>query len=105
MKTTYRQGAKGALLDEYERAIGDLQKVISGITGSDLIKIVDEQTTDENCRSVQTVLTHVVHSGYGYATYIHNRNGDHRQRPQKIFHENVNEYIRELNSMFSFTES
>jgi uncharacterized damage-inducible protein DinB len=104
MTTKYRTGAKGALLDEYERAIKDLQKVISQISGEELTRIVDHHTADENCRSIQTILSHVVHSGYGYATYIHNRNGDNKQRPDKVFHKGVSEYMQDLTSMFSFTE-
>ena len=75
MQKTYRPGAIGALLDEYERSISDLRKVIESIPEKALTIIVDPDTNDENCRSVQTVLTHIVHSGYGYATSIHNLKG------------------------------
>jgi len=104
MTTKYRPGAKGALLDEYDRAIKDLQKVISEISPEELTILVDRQTTDENCRTIQTILSHVVSSGYGYAIYILNRKGDNKKRPDKIFHLNVANYLQDLNAMFLFTE-
>ena len=104
LTSNYRPGAKGALLDEYQRALKDLQNVISGINGEELTTIVDPNTADANCRSIQTILSHVVRSGYGYAIDIHNRNGDNKQRPERIYHTDVNEYIQDLDGMFSFTE-
>ena len=35
------EGAKGALLDEYERAVNDLKRVISTIQPEELIWVVD----------------------------------------------------------------
>jgi uncharacterized damage-inducible protein DinB len=102
---TYRQGAVGALLDIYERAISDLKKVIEDITDDALTIITDSQTTDENCKSVQAILSHVVHSGYGYATSIHNLKGNNIIRPAKTFHVTVKEYIEDLTNVFAYTEN
>jgi uncharacterized damage-inducible protein DinB len=66
--------------------------------------IIDVQTADENCRSVQGILTHVVSSGFGYATSIHNLKGHGKQRPVKIFHLSVKEYQDDLNAVLTFTE-
>jgi hypothetical protein len=44
MQKTYRQGAIGALLDEYERAIIDLQQVISHVSNTQLTTIADHTT-------------------------------------------------------------
>ncbi|HEX6428182.1 MAG TPA: DinB family protein [Niastella sp.] len=104
MTKAYRSGAIGALLDEYERAIADLIKVIEGIPDNALITIVDPHTSDDNCRSVQTVLTHVVHAGYGYATSIHNLKGHNKVRPGKTFHSTVSKYIDDLTGVFAYTE-
>ena len=71
----YRQGAVGALLDIYEQAISDLKKVIEVIPDKAMTIITDRQTTDENCKSIQAILSHVVSAGYGYATSIHNLRG------------------------------
>ncbi len=105
MSKTFRQGAIGALLDEYERAISELKKVIETIPDNALTIITDPQTTDENCRSVQTILSRVVHSGYGYATSIHNLKGHSIVRPGKTFHLTIQEYLEDLNNLFSFTEN
>lgn len=104
MTKYYRQGAIGALLDEYERAIGELKSVIRDIQPDALISIVDAHTQDENCRSVQTVLTHLVHSGYGYAISIHNLKGHNTERPEKKFYGQVQAYLDDLTGVFTFTE-
>jgi uncharacterized damage-inducible protein DinB len=101
---TYREGAIGALLDEYERAITDLKVIIKTIDDNNLITIVDTETADEDCRSIQTILSHVVHSGYGYAVNIHNQKGHNMVRPPKTYHTTVNEYIDDLAALFLFTE-
>ena len=105
MTKIFRQGAIGALLDEYERAISDLKKVIEAIPDNGLTIITDPQTNDENCRSVQTILSHVVSSGYGYATSIHNLKGNSMERPVKTFHLTFKEYLEDLTSLFLFTEN
>jgi uncharacterized damage-inducible protein DinB len=70
MKRAYRKGAIGAMLDEYERAALELRRLVEQILEDDFVRIVDPQTSDENCRSIQTIMTHVVRSGYGYANDI-----------------------------------
>ncbi len=66
----YRKGAVGALMDEYERAALELKAIVENVGEADYARIADAETTDENCRSIQTVMNHVVHSGYGYANGI-----------------------------------
>jgi uncharacterized damage-inducible protein DinB len=69
-KKKYRKGAIGALMDEYERASMDLKNLVAVISVSDFEKIIDLDTKDEDCRSVQAVVSHIINSGYGYANYI-----------------------------------
>jgi uncharacterized damage-inducible protein DinB len=104
MTKTFRKGAIGALLDEYERTLTELIKVIEAIPDEELMVILDNQTEDENCKSVQTILSHVVSSGFGYATSIHNTKENSRPRPGKTFHFTVKEYVIDLTNVFSFTE-
>ena len=104
MAKEFRNGAAGALLDEYERAISDLKRLIKTIPDTALTIITDPQSTDENCRSLQAILSHVVSSGYGYATSIHNLNGNNLIRPEKTFHLTINAYLEELDHVFSYTE-
>ena len=66
----YRKGAIGALMDEYERASSDLKLLLSSIPEDKFIEILDTQTKDEDCRSAQTIMKHVIGAGYGYADYI-----------------------------------
>jgi uncharacterized damage-inducible protein DinB len=100
-----RQGATGALLDLYEQAITNLKKTIESIPDHVLTIITDHQTMDENCKSIQMILSHVVHSGYGYATYIHNSKGHNIERPKKVFHTNIMEYSEDLANVFNYTEN
>jgi len=72
---TYRQGPTGALMDEYERASSDLRLVLQEISEDEFVRILDPHTSDESCRSVQTIMTHVVRAGYGYADYIREKLG------------------------------
>lgn len=70
VKKRYRKGAIGALMDEYERAASDLRRLVERIPDEDFVKVVDSQTSDEACRSAQTIMSHVVRAGYGYADYL-----------------------------------
>jgi hypothetical protein len=97
-------GAKGALLDEYERAFNDLKRVIADITPHELAFIADPQTKDPDCYSIQTVLTHVVRSAFGYATYIRQHHGEKIDfRPSNTC-ETAADYAAELSAAFLFTE-
>ncbi len=103
MTKIYRQGAVGALLDEYERAILDLQKIIEDISDQELTTVIDTKTTDLNCKSIQTILSHVVNSAYGYATYILKLKGYNINRPGKSFHSTIKEYTQDLLDAWVFT--
>ncbi|HEX8707820.1 MAG TPA: DinB family protein [Pyrinomonadaceae bacterium] len=70
MRSTYRSGAIGALMDEYERAASELESLVLQIPEDDFVRVVDSQTKDESCRSVQTIMSHVVRAAYAYADYI-----------------------------------
>jgi uncharacterized damage-inducible protein DinB len=100
-----RHGAVGALLDIYEQAISDLIKVIEDIPNGVLPIIIDPKTTDENCRSLQSILSHVVHSGYGYAASIHNLKGNNITRPAKALHATIKEYKEELDNVVAYTQN
>jgi len=103
MDPNRRHGATGALLDEYERALRDLKECTGLFEDKDLHVIVDPLTTDERCRSVQTVLTHVVSSAYSYAVYIGNHRGMALQRPQPALRDSSTAYFEDLDQAFAFT--
>ena len=95
-------GTIKALLDEYKKAINELIAVIKLLGTKELLSIRDEKTTDGNCRSVQTILTHVAYAGYGYTNFIDNHLGSKKERRPKKFFENTHEYIEDLNGMFDY---
>lgn len=100
---SYRNnGAIGALLDEYERAIKDLKVVLKAVTPSELTTIVDDKTADEDCRSIQTILSHVVRSGYGYAIYVRKYQGEMLDFRTNTLLESVDAYNAALEDMFAF---
>lgn len=102
MTSTFRQGAVGALLDVYEGTIKDLQQTISDISDTELIKIIDKQTTDDSCKSIQTILSHIVCSGYAYGIYIRRFKGESIEFRDEIFHASINDYNNHLNDSFIF---
>ena len=59
-----------ALMEEYHRSAIDLKKLLLSISDADFQKIRDHKTEDPDCRSIQTVVTHIVQSGYTYINYI-----------------------------------
>lgn len=102
MTKIYRKGAVGALLDEYERVIEDLQQTIADISDNELIIIVDNKTTDSRCKSVQTILSHVVHSAYGDCIYIRQLSGEKINFPDAQLRNTINGYHSDLNIFFDF---
>ena len=66
----YRKGGIGALMDEYERAAIELKSIVENITADDYVRIVDPDTKDADCHSIQTMMNHVVHAGYNYANAL-----------------------------------
>lgn len=100
----HRTGAIRALLDIYQQAISSLKEVITAIPDEELTIVYDPHTADEDCRSIQTILTHVVYSGLGYASSISNHKGGTLSRPEKAFHLSVKEYLDDLDQVFQFTE-
>ncbi|MEO6637735.1 MAG: DinB family protein [Ginsengibacter sp.] len=104
MIKTYRKGAVGALLDEYERALAELKATTEDISNKELIEIVDATTEDPRCRSIQTILSHVINSGYSYAIYIRNLSNEKMERPQSVLYTTIKEYHKGLDDFFAFTK-
>jgi len=97
-------GAIGALLDEYQKSIDDLIAVCTDISKEELLTIVDKETSDPDCVSIQTILTHVVESGYTYSVEIYNHLGIQTEYKQKMLLDDVAEYISSLSDMFNYCE-
>jgi len=104
-KTVYRNnGMIGALLDEYEKAIAELIQVIQNVSKEQLVKIVDTETSDEDCRSIQTILTHIIESGYTYVIEIRKWLGESIDYKNKELLNTTDEYQVALKTMFQFNE-
>ena len=98
----YRKGGIGAVMDEYERAGAELKKLIDSISETNFIKIVDTETTDEDCRSVQTIVSHVTNSGYGYANYIRDWYSIPKNSPERKLL-SKNEFFLRFDNMLAYT--
>jgi len=95
-------GAIGALLDEYEKAIEELKYVIQDLSVDDLVCIVDYDTKDEDCRSIQTILSHVVGAGYTYVVEVRKSLGEKLDYKSKELLNSALEYSAALDKMFLF---
>lgn len=97
-----RIGAKGALLDEYERAILELKKVINDITPDELAYTVDRNTANSDCRSIKSILGHVISSGYSYANYIRKLKKVSVNEFPKNLRNNIAEYNIDFSEMLLY---
>lgn len=59
-----------ALMEEYYRSAIELKEILSRISDADFRKVRDFATEDLDCKSIQTVVSHMVQSGYTYINYI-----------------------------------
>ena len=98
-------GSINALLDEYKKAINELIMVIKPLNEKSLAMVVDNDTKDPDCKSIQTILSHIVCSGYGYTIYIENSIGFNKPRLERETFHNVNQYIDQLKLMFEYCEN
>lgn len=101
MKKLFRKGAVGALMDEYERAGSELKNLVEHIPEADFKKVVDPNTKDDDCRSVQTIVSHVINSGYGYANYIRDWYSISVNSPARRLYAQ-NEFIEEFDKMIEY---
>ena len=102
MTSSYRAGAIGALMDEYERAASELRRLVEALPETEFTRIVDSQTSDEDCRSAQTIMSHVVSAGYGYAFGIRQAFATTGDRPLKRLL-SYDEVLPELEAMLEDT--
>ncbi|MFI5263081.1 MAG: DinB family protein [Candidatus Kapaibacterium sp.] len=99
---SYRPGPLGSLMDEYERTIRELQEILRKLSIKDYERLSNPTSPDPDCLSVQTIMSHVISSGYGYATYIRNSLGVKANRPDIPLLSQADS-IAELEKMFAYT--
>jgi uncharacterized damage-inducible protein DinB len=98
-----KRSAVEALLSEYRNVVIALQKVIANVSYANLTTVVDSTTNDANCQSIQTILTHVVSSGYSYAGYIRKLKKITDNRPGKVSKMSAAEYLTDLEDLITYT--
>jgi uncharacterized damage-inducible protein DinB len=101
---TFREGAVGALMDEYERAVADLSRLVGGLGAAEFEAVRDLETEDESCRSIRTVVDHVVRACYGYADKIREAFGEPRDRPE-VRADSPAQTVRWLATAMAYTEA
>ena len=104
MKKYRDNGAVGALLDEYEKSILELRELLASVNERQLIRVVDHETKDEDCRSIQTIMTHVISAGYNYTDIIRNKYLREVEYKKKELKSTIEEYRSGLIEMFEYAE-
>lgn len=104
MKSYRNNGAIGALLDEYEKSVLELNSTLIDISKEELVTIVDPNTEDEDCRSIQSILSHVVKAGHWYNIEIKNALGESIEPPEIVKHDSITEYQEGLIKLINSTE-
>jgi len=104
MKKYRDNGAVGAFLDEYEKAVAELSILLETISDTELLTVVDPTTKDPDCKSIQTILTHVVRAGYVYAMYVRKDQGEALDFRERLPLPSIAEYQKELQLMFQYNE-
>jgi uncharacterized damage-inducible protein DinB len=97
------RNAVHALLAEYKKAINELQYVIQDISETSLVFVIDNETQNPDCKSIQTILSHVISSGYSYCIYIQNSKNMNSKRPEKVNRTSIVEYAKDLDDVLEFT--
>lgn len=93
-----------ALMAEYYRSAIDLKEVLSGISDAEFEMIKDVKTEDPDCKSVQTVVSHILNSGYTYINYINGVSKIEWKEYEKVII-NSSISIIELDKMLNYTDS
>ncbi|MBE5320655.1 DinB family protein [Pedobacter sp. MR2016-19] len=97
-------GAIAALIDEYKKAVDELIEVIEPITQQQLLKTIEPESSNTDCISIQTILTHVTASMFSYAVYIENSIGLETIRPERLQFDQVAPYISRLREALKYNE-
>jgi uncharacterized damage-inducible protein DinB len=85
-------------VDEYELAVGKLVSMVEELSDDAYELVRDTATADEDCRSIQTIVTHVVRAGYGYAGMLRREWGiEHvAPRPGRIARREARSQLEEM---------
>jgi len=93
-------GAIGALLDEYERALKDFYGCIAPIPEETVLR----ETADKDFPTIQKILAHVLRAGYRYAINIRRHHGGSDLVTDYVYYTQTEDYVGALKEMFAFSE-
>ncbi|WP_165501380.1 DinB family protein [Pedobacter psychrodurus] len=97
-------GAIAALMDEYKKTVNELIAIIEPISQYQLTKAIEPESSNPDCISIQTILTHVIASMFSYAVYIENSIGLETVRPERLKFDGVMPYISKLQEALKYNE-
>lgn len=94
-----------ALLDEFKKAILELNEIILPLSEEAICTIRDDNTKDEDCKSIQTILSHVINAGYIYTQYYKTVVTQTEIKNEKFIYATAKEYETALLEMYHDCES
>ncbi|MCJ8292343.1 MAG: DinB family protein [Crocinitomicaceae bacterium] len=97
-------GMVKALMEEYFRSAIDLKEILSTVSDVEFQKNRDEKTEDPECKSIQTIVSHVVGAGYTYINSI-NTISEIEWREYNNVIEDSSMGINEIDKMLNYTQS
>ena len=97
-------GMVKALMEDYFRSAIDLKEILSTVSDVEFQKNRDEKTEDPECKSIQTIVSHVVGSGYTYINYINTISKIEWREYNNVI-ESSSMGISEIDKMLNYTES
>lgn len=100
----YREGVVGALLDEHDKAIDEFTQLLKPLSQDEYVLIVDEKTDNDDCRSIMTICSHMIRSGYDYANLIRRTHDVQQTANIPTLIDEIELVTKELNKMMIYME-
>ena len=98
-----KKSAVNAILEVYKKVIIDLKIYLNTISDEQLVLILDSNTKNNDCKSIQNILSHTINAGYSYLNYIQKNRDVSFVKPESIFASSVIEYQNGLEELFHQT--
>ena len=70
MIPTHRPGPVGALMDEYECAVGELVRVLEGLSVESFERECNPAGASEGLGSIRAIVGHIASAGFGYSEML-----------------------------------
>ena len=103
MTINYQKGPVPSLLNVYKNILFEFITFLKSVDNKQFMSIVDKETEDKDCYSIQTIVSHIINSGFGYAHYIRLALNVESERPDyKLI--SIDEIETSLTNVYKFTE-